>query len=143
MDPEVPSNNSSISVQTVHGLVLLVHSVRPMGDADWGAFMAHLWAVGRATGRVRALVFTPGPAPNANQRLKLSELCKDYRTRIAVCTESRIARAVIVAIDWASGIDISSYKVSEVDDACDYLEVEPEHHAEVVALFQKMRREMS
>ncbi len=142
MVPEFPDRSPSLSVTVVRGVVLLVHSARAMGDAEWDRVVDAMWEAARVAGKVGVLVYTPGPAPNANQRLRITEVSSKYPMRVAVCTESRIARAVAAAIDWASRIDIRPYRPSEVEAACEYLEVAPEDREAVLEEFRRMRSEL-
>ena len=71
-------------------------------NADWDAFLDTVAHNVRPNDKVRVLVNTEAAGPNAAQRQRMNELMNGLgsKLRVAVLTESVLARGIIQALSW-------------------------------------------
>jgi hypothetical protein len=100
-------------------MVLVVQDAKTPTDEEWARFMA--LCEQRTTHELRVLVETPyGAAPDAKQRKLFADALLKEDLRIAVMTDSLVARGIITAFAWL-GISLRPFSVGHYRAAADYL----------------------
>lgn len=102
------------------GLLVAVYGERSPSDAEWSRYMATMRKI---TVDDSLLIFSWGGGPTMKQRRELEEAVTHHQGRVAVVTESRIARGIVKAISW-TGKQIKAFDFSRRDAAFEYLELD-------------------
>src|SRR6516225_445034 len=106
------------------GYVLVLGAQNPP-DAEWALwvdYIAHHIVPGSAP---RVLVVTEGGSPTAGQRAALSNVTDQHRNaaKVAVCTDSTMARGAITALSWFLPNAYRAFSPADIDKAIEYLEL--------------------
>lgn len=86
----------------------------------------------------RFLVETRGGGPDAKQRKALAELMRHEDTRVAVLTDSIIARGILTALAWL-GLPQRGFALDDVRAAGAYLQLSPEELTLASAELDRLR----
>lgn len=100
--------------------------------ADWAEYIAWFTRVLAAaggppmvSGALTVLVYERASGPNAAQRKQLNDLVARYPIRVAVVTNSAIARGVLTAMSWfAKGKGYQPFTPEQLDSAMEFLQVD-------------------
>jgi hypothetical protein len=106
----------------IGGLLVFAHSREAPSDTEWEELLALFRFAAEQGGRVRALVYTDGGAPNARQRARLNALLAGIKPRVALLTASAAARAIGVAVSWFNP-EVRIFAGDEIGPALDHLSV--------------------
>jgi hypothetical protein len=134
----------------VAGLVgnhmLVVIGVGNPTDEEWAASekvaVAALARVGGDVSRTATLIFSEGGGPNAKQRGRSREVYKDSPPRLALITDSMLARGVaaIFQIFWSDKLRV--YSSSDWRDGLDFLHFPPEQIPELLATLKTLEAQI-
>ena len=87
----------SVAYSAVADLFVIVHIAVEPTDGDWNELMA----AANSMDTLNSLLVVAGEATlSATQRATMHELYKKNKMRIAVMTNSRVARGVLTALKW-------------------------------------------
>ena len=115
---------SSMLVERVAGLIVAVHDEHNPSDADWDKYVALVRESVSEGGYFRGVLATSlGGAPNAGQRKALQVVADSQAYRTCICTDSVVARGVIIAINWLFSTPMHALPYGELDRALALLEV--------------------
>ena len=113
----------SMLVERVAGLIVAVHDERNPNDAEWNEYVA-LVRESVSGGYFRGVLATSlGGAPNAGQRKALQTVADAQTYRTCICTDSVVARGVIIAINWLFSTPMHALAYKEIDRALELLQV--------------------
>lgn len=86
-------------------------------EEDWAEWMNYATEMPELTG----LLVIPGDSKlSVEQRTGLRELHSQKAIKIAVLTQSRLARGILTALGWFN-IDAAAFKPTDLDSALEYL----------------------
>jgi hypothetical protein len=111
-----------------------IHDAAPPTDAEWTGWL-ELIREARAA-HPRFYVETHGGGPDAKQRRALGEVVDKAEMRVAVLTESLVARGIVTALAWL-GFSQRAFGLTEQHAAFAYLELEAE---EVKCVLEELPR---
>jgi hypothetical protein len=111
-------------IEHVVGLIVVAHGVASPSDEDWDEYV-ELVRAGLSDRRSfrGVLATTLGGAPNAIQRKALQAVADSQPYRTCICTDSVIARGVIIAINWLFSTPMHALPYNDIDRALDLLDV--------------------
>src|SRR5580704_8952938 len=91
----------------------------------------------------RVLVVTEGGSPTAGQRAALSNVTDQHRnaSKVAVCTDSTMARGAITALSWFLPNAYRAFSPADIDKAIAYLEL-TSSSSEVKTTVQTLQRQL-
>lgn len=130
-------------LESVASAYVLVLSERPPDEADWASWVAYIAEHISPETAPRVLVVTEGGAPSAAQRASLSRVTERHRhaAKVAVCTDSALARGAITALSWFMPNAYRAFSRGALDDAAHYLDLSAVS-LEVAALARTLRRRL-
>lgn len=99
-------------------LHVTVQSEAEISAEEWKSWLTQITRAG--DDRLRLLIESHGGAPNAAQRREFVEKVRYADTRIAVVTDSALARGVVTALAWL-GQPLRAFTLGELAQALDYL----------------------
>jgi hypothetical protein len=103
---------------------------------EWSAFVHALESeLPNVSG---VLVFTAGATINARQREQIELLTKRGDLRMAVLTDSVMARGVVTALSWFN-VQIKAFAPHDEQHALDHLQVAPAERAAVRATLRDIK----
>jgi hypothetical protein len=104
--------------------IIALHGSEPPTDDEWDGYMA----LGRGffeqnpNGDMRGFTVTLGGGPTSKQRAVLAEFFKGRPSPLAaVVTESVIARGIVTAIRWLSGVQGRAFRFRDYGQALEYV----------------------
>ncbi len=136
----VGSKSKNMVARALGGFILCVHTAEAPSDAEWDRILA-LFRAAPDLRQTRVLVYTPGGAPDARQRSKLSAIVGAAKPRIAVLTPSAMARAAGTAISWFIP-SIKMYEPDALDRALDHLDATRAERDVLTRALADLRREL-
>lgn len=92
-------------------------------------------------GTVKVLVWPGDSNPDLRQRLRLNDVASRHAVKIAVLTESMIARGAARAISWIGKIDIRAFEPGDNASALGWLGVDELSFAPLVTAVSDLRHE--
>jgi hypothetical protein len=101
-------------------VLTLVYGVEAPTDDEWTRCVALCRE--RAGRDSRVLVETHGGGPDAKQRRVLAEAMRNEDTRVAVMTDSLVARGILTALAWL-GLPQRGFALNDLRAAGAYLEL--------------------
>jgi hypothetical protein len=107
----------------------LVYGADPPTDEEWSQCLAMFR---ERTGQdTRCIVQTRGGGPDAKQRKVLADTMRNEDTRVAVMTDSIVARGILTALAWL-GLPQCGFALNDLHAAANYLGLSSEElqHAE-------------
>lgn len=114
----------SMLVERVAGLIVAVHDEQNPSDSDWDAYVALVQESLSEGSYFRGVLVTSlGGAPNAGQRKALQTVADSKVYRTCICTDSVVARGVIIAINWLFSTPMHALPYNDLDRALAILEV--------------------
>jgi hypothetical protein len=115
---------SLMLMELVAGLIVVAHDEGNPSDRDWDAYMALVTKCTSEPSYFRGvLVTTRGGAPNAGQRKALQVIADAQPYRTCVCTDSVVARGVIIAINWLFRTPVHALPYKELNRALEILDM--------------------
>jgi hypothetical protein len=130
-------------VEYVPSLILVAHGREDPSDSDWFAYVDQLHKSQDYPNFRGVLVTTLGGAPNAGQRKALQPIAAARPFRTCICTDSMVARGVIIAINWLFSMPIHALPYEGVEHALQLLQVPPEERGVVMAAVARMRDQLN
>jgi hypothetical protein len=121
------------------GTMVLAHGAENPADAEWTEYIAALNKFVEARGQVRALVVTPGTAPNMGQRKQLNDLTRSKPIPTAVVTESTVGRTIVTLLTFGNPA-IKAFDPGRLDEAFAHLDIAPAARPRVRAVVSDLRR---
>jgi hypothetical protein len=115
--------SSAYAIEVTAGYIVTGNSADAILDADWDQFLGAVKSVGADTQQVNVLVYAAGAGPNAMQRARMNIVAKSHAIRIAVVTESAVARAAIMAVGWTARVSAKGFSPTDIEGAFNYLGV--------------------
>lgn len=122
-----PTKLAFTKVESIDSAYLLVLGASNPPDAEWDQWVEYI-ATNIAPGSgPRVLVVTEGGSPTAGQRAALSNVTDQHRnaSKVAVCTDSTMARGAITALSWFLPNAYRAFSPADVDKAIEYLDLTP------------------
>jgi hypothetical protein len=104
-------------VRLSFGLLVAVYGESSPTDEEWQRYIETMRAI---TATESLLIFSWGGGPTMRQRRELEEAVSHHQGKVAVVTESRIARGIVKAIHW-TGKQIKPFGFNRRDDAFEFL----------------------
>ncbi|HET8935016.1 MAG TPA: hypothetical protein VFN67_16320 [Polyangiales bacterium] len=95
----------------------------------------------RAGCESRFLVETRGGGPDAKQRKVLAEVMRDQDTRVAVMTDSIVARGILTALAWL-GLPQRGFALNDLRAASEYLGLSSEERQRAAEELARLRDEI-
>lgn len=99
------------------GMLVAVYGEQSPSDEEWAVYMGTMQTI---TADDSLLIFSWGGGPTLKQRRELEEVVTHHEGKVAVVTESRIARGIVKAISW-TGKDIKAFDFTRREAAFEYL----------------------
>jgi hypothetical protein len=84
------------------------------------------------------LVETRGGGPDAKQRRALAEAMRNEDTRVAVLTDSFVARGILTALAWL-GLPQRGFALQDLRAAGSYLELTPHELSHAASELERLR----
>lgn len=133
----------SVSVvgRQVGNAVVLAHGEKAPTDEEWQAILGMFTGVPRPTD-LRVLVHTLGAAPGATQRARLNAALQGTTPRIAVLSDSPVARAAGTAISWFQP-RFRVFRPTDLSLALDHLEVDRSERRVLETTLDELRAEIA
>ncbi|HTU60550.1 MAG TPA: hypothetical protein VMF89_18995 [Polyangiales bacterium] len=114
----------SMLIERVAGLIVAVHDEQNPSESDWDAYVALVKESLKDGAYFRGVLVTSlGGAPNAGQRKSLQTIADSQVYRTCICTDSVVARGVIIAINWLFSTPMHALPYRDLDRALEILEV--------------------
>lgn len=111
-------------VERVVGLIVVAHDQTNPSDADWDEYVKLVTAcLGDRSYFLGVLVTSLGGAPNAGQRKVLQDVADSQPYRTCICTDSVVARGVVIAINWLFSTPMHALPYNDIDRALELLAV--------------------
>src|SRR5437879_1536227 len=97
-----PTKLAFAKVDSLDSAYVLVLGPSNPPDAEWGMWVEYIANNIQPGSRPRIVVVTEGGSPTAAQRAALSNVTDQYKNeaRVAVCTDSTMARGALTALSW-------------------------------------------
>ena len=114
----------------------LVYGVQTPSDEEWAQCVALCQE--RAGRDSRFIVETRGGGPDAKQRKVLAEAMRDEDTRVAVMTDSLVARGILTALAWL-GLPQRGFALQDLRAAGSYLELTTEELTHAATELERLR----
>jgi len=137
-------NMANMLHKTMEGdVVLAVHNQLAPSDAEWAAFIADIATIAEQKGidKIRHLIITEGGSPSSAQRKQINDALAGQSTRVAVVTDSRLARMATTAISWFNR-GIVAFSPDKLEAAFHHLEIPTGLRPKVVENARKMLTEL-
>ena len=129
----------SLSSTVIDRLVIVAYGSKPPSDQEWLEYL-HLVERQGVT-ETRHLVSTEGGEPTAAQRGQLTALLAGREVPVAVLSDSTRVRGSVTLLSLLNR-RIRAFRLSQLRDAIDYLEI-PASRAEVIErTLRRLRREI-
>jgi hypothetical protein len=113
------------------GYLVTCHTTLNPTRDEW---VEHLLHIREHVANLRGtLIVTAGGAPNSAQRKDLADVVGKRKIPVAIVTASPTARAVITAFAWLGMYHGESFRPDRMEDALDYLSVDPAKRPLVLA----------
>jgi len=121
-------------------LVYVGRASTPPAEADWAE---HLRLIGRnrTPEEMRGLVVDPGPGPNLHQRHLVLSATAGHVVRVAVLTNSAIARGIAAVFAFANP-GYKAFPLEKQTEALDFLDIHPSMHAEFTQLVRTLEAKL-
>jgi len=141
---------ATLRYELVGTTMVLAHTQRDPSAREWSAWLQELAAAIRAHGVRAAFVVTRGGGPNGVQRAEairvLTEALGDAvaEMKVAVCSDSPIARGITTALLWTSrhsGLKMFAY--DERPEALAFLGVPEEQRFDILSLAERFEAELA
>lgn len=124
--------HKSLGYGQVGSCFIYASSKSPPAAADWETYIAFFRKALSAPGgpplmdgTLTVLVYERTSGPNAAQRKQLNDLVSALPLRVAVVTNSAIARGVLTAMSWfAKGKGYHPFTPDEVEQALEFLKID-------------------
>jgi hypothetical protein len=117
---------NTMLIESVAGLIVVAHDEGNPSDETWNEYVALVRkSVSEHSYFRGVLVTTLGGAPNAGQRKALQEVADSHAYRTCICTDSMVARGVIIAINWLFSTPMQALPYKDIDRALEILDVPP------------------
>jgi hypothetical protein len=123
-------------------VLVLFHSSRAPTNDEWDSILAMLERTMRAHGAVQIIVLTEGGPPSATQRAALTRILAGGKSRSAVLTQSKAARAIVTALRWWNPT-IVSFSPDDLASAMAFLRIEPERKGTIERTLVELRDEVA
>jgi hypothetical protein len=135
---------TTMEYQLYEGVLVVVHGSLPPTDTEWNEFFDYCVARMKAdqVQQDSILVVTDGGGPNATQRAKTNDLVRGRVVRIAVCSDSLSARAIINASALFNR-HIHAFPKSQIPRALDHLQVAPHVRARILREIPSMQERLA
>jgi hypothetical protein len=118
------------------GYIVVCHcSANPTRD-EWEEYLRYVRE--RVPAVLGTLVMTAGGTPNSGQRKALAGVVGERRPPVAIITDSPIARGAITAFGWLGLTRMKPFAPTSIQDALDYLGVEPAKRHLVLAQLTRL-----
>jgi hypothetical protein len=117
----------------------LVYGVDAPTDEEWTRCLTLFRE--RAGRESRFLVETRGGGPDAKQRKVLAELLRDQDARVAVMTDSIVARGILTALAWL-GLPQRGFALNDLRAASEYLGLSSEELQHAARELARLRNEL-
>jgi hypothetical protein len=115
---------SSMLIERVAGLIVAVHDEQNPSDSNWDAYVALVRESMSEGSYFRGVLVTSlGGAPNAGQRKALQMIADSQAYPTCICTDSVVARGVIIAINWLFSTPMHALPYKDLDRALAILDV--------------------
>jgi hypothetical protein len=111
----------SYVARRVVDVLVFVHTAESPTDEEWEELLEYYRKASELP-EYKTLVLSIGGAPNAGQRVRLSEIIGEKPTRIAVLTPSPLVRAAGIAVSWFRP-NIRMFNPTDVRAALEHLGV--------------------
>jgi len=131
----------SFAAQFEDRYAVFVHADRPPTNAEWSRVVAEYQRVPDLRA-FRVLVYTTGGAPTAAQRAELVGALGRAKPRIAILTQSVIARIAAKAVSLFVS-ELRVFDAHQVDAALDYLELVGPERAGARTTLESLRRDVA
>ena len=113
-------------IERVAGLIVAVHDEHNPFDGEWDEYVALVRESLKERSYFQGVLVTSlGGAPNAGQRKALQAIADSQVYRTCICTDSVVARGVIIAINWLFSTPMRAVAYRDLDRALEYLDVPP------------------
>ena len=127
MSRDLPLQKPTMLTTKCGPFVVIVHGREQPTDAAWEASLEVVRSMS-SLDRVRVLVYSAGGAPNGRQRAALNKITSSLKMRIAVLTDSVIARAVRFALRWFDA-QVQIFPPEEIEAALTHVEAMGQYRA--------------
>ena len=123
---------------------ILVLGKVPPSDADFNPYITFVRGAIRPDMKPRVLVQSHGGALSPKQRQALNELTAPFAqvARIAVLTDSAVARGVVTAMSWFAKEVYQAFSLSDLNAALDFLQIPGILHAELKKMLFDLGKEV-
>jgi hypothetical protein len=124
------------------GYVLVLGPINPP-DGEWSQWVDYIANNIVPGSGPRVLVVTEGGSPTAGQRAALSNVTDQHRNaaKVAVCTDSTMARGAITALSWFLPNAYRAFSPADIDRAIDYLDLRSST-SEIKATIKILQRQL-
>jgi hypothetical protein len=112
-------------VEEVDSTYVLVLGAANPPDVEWAQWVDYIATQIQPGSAPRVIVVTEGGSPTAAQRAALSKVTDRYKNeaKVAVLTESVIARGALTALSWFAADVYRPFSPTDFDNALKYLGV--------------------
>jgi hypothetical protein len=123
---------------------ILVLGKVPPADADINPYLAFVRGAIRPDMKPRVCVQSYGGGLSPKQRQALNELTAPFAkvARIAVLTDSAVARGVVTAMSWFAKEVYQAFSLSDLNAALDFLQIPGLLHAELKKMLFDLSKEV-
>lgn len=125
-------------VRLSFGLFVAVYGDQSPSDEEWAVYMDTMRTI---TPDDSLVIFSWGGYPTMKQRRVLEEAVTHHEGKVAVVTESRIARGVVKAISW-TGKQIKAFDFSRRDAAFEFLDLSDSERDQALNSARSLARDL-
>jgi hypothetical protein len=116
---------TKIAFDQLDSVYVLVMGPAAPPDSEWAQWVEFVTVNSTPGMQPRIVVMTEGGAPTAAQRAALSGVTEQYKAevKVAVLTESMIARGALTALSWFAADVYRPFSPNDSDKAFHYLDI--------------------
>lgn len=117
---------------------VVIHDARPPTDDEWESYLAQLRE--RRDSHPRFFIESYGGGPDAKQRRALAEVVDKDAMRVAVLTDSIVARGILTALAWL-GLPQRAFAIGAQREAIAFLELDEDEAERLLEVLPRLRAE--